>query len=85
MARYSLGKSQRSHWFFLGRNFAKRNVSMETVISRVYPINYRCGKYNIENFFHFSVCKYTRCSDTARELPKIMHLIPACIYLAAAD
>jgi len=47
------GKFQRSHWFFLGRDFAKRNVSMETVISRVYPINYRCGKYNIENFFLF--------------------------------
>ena len=30
------GKSERSDWFFLGRDFAIRTVSMETVISCVF-------------------------------------------------
>ena len=31
MAKPDLGKSQRSDWFFLGRDFAVRTVSVETV------------------------------------------------------
>ena len=31
MAKPVLGKSQRSDWFFLGRDFTVRTVSMETV------------------------------------------------------
>ena len=30
------GKSERSDWFFLGRDFAIRTVSVETVISCVF-------------------------------------------------
>ena len=30
------GKSERSDWFFLGRDFAVRTVSVETVISCVF-------------------------------------------------
>ena len=32
MARQPRGKSERSDWFFLGRDFAIRTISMETVI-----------------------------------------------------
>ena len=31
MAKPVLGKSQRSDWFFLGRDFAVRTISVETV------------------------------------------------------
>ncbi len=31
MAKPVLGKSERSDWFFLGRDFAKRTVSIKTV------------------------------------------------------
>ena len=31
MAKPVLGKSQRSDWFFLGRGFAVRTISVETV------------------------------------------------------
>ena len=36
MARQSRGKSERSDWFFLGRDFAIRTVSVEKVISCVF-------------------------------------------------
>ena len=37
-------KSERSHWFFLGRDFAIRTVSMETVISCVFFVS-KAGKF----------------------------------------
>ena len=36
MARQSWGKSERCDWFFLGRDFAIRTVSIDAVISRVF-------------------------------------------------
>ena len=41
MVRQSRGKSERCDWFFLGRDFVIRTVSVETVISRVYFFRFR--------------------------------------------
>ena len=38
------GKSERSDWFFLGRDFAIRTVSVETVISCVFFLLSKAGK-----------------------------------------
>ena len=38
------GKSERSDWFFLGRDFAIRTVSVETVISCVFFLFSKAGK-----------------------------------------
>ena len=50
MVRQSRGKSERCDWFFLGRDFVIRTVSVETVIhvSLVYFFSFsKAGRFKI--------------------------------------
>ena len=59
MAKPVLGKSVRSDWFFLGRDFAVRTVSMEKVknVYFCFGENSHCGKFKICNQNSDKKCK----------------------------
>ena len=49
MAKPVLGKSQHSDWFFLGRDFAVRTISVETVRAMFFLFWSKAGKFIICN------------------------------------
>ena len=54
-----------SDWFFLGRDFAIRTISMETVISSVFFLFSKAGKFKLCNQnYEKKTCK---CSHIRKE------------------